>query len=249
METASNLLHLRGISHQIGDRILLENIDLSVTPGEIVTLIGPNGAGKSTLVKIALQLISPTQGQVHLERNLNVGYVPQSTDLDHSLPMTVERFLQLAGKNNKAQIKETLKTVEVDALVKTPLQNVSGGEMRRILLARALLKQPDLLILDEPTAGVDVSGQADIFKLIQTIRDKTGCGVLLISHDLHIVMAGTDKVVCLNRHLCCSGHPEDVRQHPEFVSLFGQSDANRFAIYTHHHDHDHDLHGDVHPHD
>ncbi|NKB65070.1 MAG: zinc ABC transporter ATP-binding protein ZnuC [Gammaproteobacteria bacterium] len=239
------LLSLHGISVKKESDFLIENIALAVQQGEILTIVGPNGAGKSTLVKVALGLIKPETGHVQSIQNLRIGYVPQNVDIDETFPITVERFLRLGHKYSLQQLLITLKKVNADALLDSPLQAISGGELRRVLLARALLKKPQLLILDEPTAGVDVAGQAEIFTLIKSIRDQQNCGVLLISHDLHIVMAGTDRVVCLNRHLCCSGTPEHVQQHPEFIALFGQSHANKFAIYAHHHDHTHDLHGRI----
>jgi len=240
------LLELRSISIRATQELLLDNVTLSISNQEIVTLIGPNGAGKSTLVKVALGLLSPDEGEVYRKTAIKIGYVPQNIDMDHTLPVSVKRFLTLGGNYSKTDILETLERVDVASLLETPLQKVSGGEMRRILLARALLIRPDLLILDEPTAGVDITGQAEMYSLIQQIRDKNQCGILLISHDLHVVMAATDKVICLNRHLCCTGTPEHVQQHPEFVALFGHSDAGKFAIYPHYHDHSHGLHGEVH---
>ena len=239
------LVNLQNISVERQSGVLLENINLTVKQGEIVTIVGPNGAGKSTLVKVALGLMKPSSGQVEVRPSLSVGYVPQDIDMDDTLPIMVNRFLQLNKRYSNADLHAALKQVHATKLFHSPLQTLSGGEVRRVLLARALLKNADLLILDEPTAGVDVAGQAEIFTLIKHIRDQRKCGILLISHDLHVVMAATDRVVCLNRHLCCSGSPEHVQQHPEFVALFGQSDANKFAIYAHHHDHSHDLHGDI----
>lgn len=242
---AISLLKLNGISVKRHKNTLIEDIDLTIERGEIVTIVGPNGAGKSTLVKVALGLIKPTKGNVRTLPQIKIGYVPQNVDIDETFPVTVGRFLQLNHRHTKGDLLDALSNVNASKLFDAPLQSISGGELRRVLLARALLKKPDLLILDEPTAGVDVSGQAEIFALIQNIRDLTQCGILLISHDLHVVMAATDKVVCLNHHLCCSGTPEHVQQHPEFIALFGKSHATEFAIYAHHHDHSHDLHGHI----
>ncbi|NKB77097.1 MAG: zinc ABC transporter ATP-binding protein ZnuC [Gammaproteobacteria bacterium] len=244
-KNAPPLLSLHGISVQRQSGFLIENITLTVQQGEILTVVGPNGAGKSTLVKVSLGLIEPDTGHVETTPNLKIGYVPQNVDIDETFPITVGRFLQLNDKHSHYELLRILEQVNAENLIYSPLQAISGGELRRVLLARALLKKPELLILDEPTAGVDVSGQAEIFTLIQAIRDQQNCGILLISHDLHIVMAGTDKVVCLNRHLCCSGTPEHVQQHPEFIALFGQSHATKFAIYAHHHDHSHDSRGRI----
>lgn len=245
-KTTDALIELNNISMQRGDDVILERINLTVSRNEIVTLIGPNGAGKSTLIKIALKLIKPDQGSVVAAANLNIGYVPQAVSLDESLPVSVQRFLELSGTKNHRALSDAMRHVSAEKLLGKSLRDISGGEMRRVLLARALLSKPDLLILDEPTSGIDISGQSALYTLIQWIRDTFHCGILLVSHNLHIVMAATDRVICLNRHLCCSGTPEDVQQHPEFVSLFGHAAAGELGIYRHHHDHEHDLHGDVH---
>ena len=200
------------------------------------------------MIKIALGLINPDQGKVIKAKNINIGYVPQSIDLDQTLPILVSRFLRLAHKYPANEIHQVLEQVGGEHLLEKSMHDLSGGELRRILLARALLLKPDLLILDEPTSGVDLTGQSKLYSLIQWVRDHLGCGVLLVSHNLHIVMAATDKVVCLNRHICCSGTPEDVQHDPEFVSLFGHHSAHSIGIYTHHHDHDHGLDGNIHRH-
>jgi zinc transport system ATP-binding protein len=245
-EDDSALIHLNKISVMGGGEYILKEVDLSVSRNEIVTMVGPNGAGKSTLVKIALGLIKPDQGTVISCHGLKTGYVPQSVNLDESLPISVKRFLEVSGTKNTEKLTAALHHVGAGNLLGHSLRNVSGGELRRILLARALLMKPDLMILDEPTSGVDIGGQASLYSLIQWIRDTYHCGILLVSHNLHVVMAATDRVVCLNRHLCCSGTPEHVQQHPEFVSLFGNKVAGELGFYRHDHDHEHDLHGDVH---
>ena len=244
-ENSAPLLSLDHVSLRIGATSVLEHIDLRVDSSEIVTLIGPNGAGKSTLIKVALGLVTPDRGRVARRPGLVIGYVPQSVEFDRALPLTVGRFLSLdplaAGRN----AADVLDEVGAGSLADASMLSISGGEMRRVLLARALRREPDLLILDEPTAGVDVNGQTELYRLIHGIRDQHECGVLLVSHDLHIVMAATDRVLCLNRHLCCSGEPHNVAQHPEFIALFGDRAASQLAIYHHHHDHRHNLHGEV----
>jgi zinc transport system ATP-binding protein len=245
-ESDGTLIQLENISVLRGGEHILKRVNLSVSRNEIVTMIGPNGAGKSTLVKIALGLIKPDQGAVISRHGLKTGYVPQSVNLDESLPISVKRFLEVSGTKNSEKLLTALRHVGAENLLEHSLGNVSGGELRRILLARALLMKPDLMILDEPTSGVDIGGQASLYSLIQWIRDTYHCGILLVSHNLHVVMAATDRVVCLNRHLCCSGTPEHVQQHPEFVSLFGTKVAGELGFYRHDHDHEHDLHGDVH---
>ncbi len=238
------LLSARGVCVQSGNRLLLDSINLAVHEGEIVTVIGPNGAGKSTLLKALLGLQPLSAGTVTRHHPLRIGYMPQKLSLNPLLPMSVQRFLQQTG-TSQAQIADALAQTGVAALQHQSLHQVSGGELQRVLLARALLRQPQLLVLDEPAQGVDVCGQADLYRLIAELRERHHCGVLLVSHDLHLVMAATDTVICLNQHICCQGHPEHVSRHPEYLQLFGRQFAEDIAIYTHHHDHDHDLHGNV----
>ena len=239
------LLSAQQVSVCVGDRPLLDNISLDLREGEIVTVIGPNGAGKTTLLKTLLGFIAPSNGSITRSHGLRIGYMPQKLSLNPLLPMTVQRFLQQTGAMSTA-IQQALTETGVAALAKQSLHKVSGGELQRILLARALLRKPELLVLDEPAQGVDVCGQADLYRLIADVRQRYHCGVLLVSHDLHIVISATDTVICLNRHICCQGHPEHVSQHPEYLQLFGRQIADDIAIYTHRHDHDHDVHGNVH---
>lgn len=238
------LLRLEGVCYQHDDTSILSDIDLSMNKGEIVTLIGPNGAGKTTLVKLVLGLLQPSQGIVSRKKKLRIGYMPQHLHIDPTLPITVKRFLQLANTNRSA-IEQVLQEVGIAELLDRPIQRISGGEMQRVLLARALLRKPELLVLDEPAQGVDINGQNELYQLISTIRDRQGCGVLMVSHDLHLVMAQTDTVICLNHHVCCHGYPEQVSNDPAYRELFGAQQAAALAIYQHHHDHDHDIHGDV----
>jgi len=229
-------------------RPVLKNVEARVGAGEIVTLIGPNGAGKTTLVRVMLGLHRPDAGTVNRRKGLVIGYMPQRLSVDPSLPMTVYRFLGLGiarGGAGQGRRRAVLAEVGAGHVAESPIQDVSGGEMQRVLLARALLRDPDLLVLDEPVQGVDVGGQAELYALIRGIRDDRGCAVLMVSHDLHVVMAATDHVVCLNHHVCCAGHPETITRHPEFVSLFGANIAAELAVYHHSHDHGHDVHGDV----
>ena len=197
------LVEVSGASVEFAGRLVLEAVDLTVRPGKIVTLIGPNGSGKTTLARLALGLLKPTRGSVRRRRGVRIGYVPQTIHIDETMPLTVRRFLALSGRPTTAEITEALDAVHAAHILASPIQSISGGEMKRALLARALLRRPDLLVLDEPSAGVDVTGQAELFELIDSIRKRTGCGILLVSHDLHLVMAATDEVLCLNRHVCC----------------------------------------------
>lgn len=239
------LLSMNDVTVSHGETPAIEGVTMSLRRNEIVTVIGPNGAGKSTLIKTALGIIQPDSGNVSRLKKIQIGYVPQSVALDPTLPLSVERFLRLGTTASNERITELLRSVGIENLQHTSMHHISGGEMRRVLLARSLIKKPDLLILDEPTAGVDISGQNEIYALVSSIRDQFQCGILLVSHDLHIVMAATDRVLCINRHLCCSGSPEHVREHPEYLAIFGEQPADRIGIYRHHHDHHHDLHGDV----
>lgn len=242
---AAPLLSAAHLRVQAGERLLLDDINLQLHAGEIVTVIGPNGAGKTTLLKTLLGFIAPSSGTITRRPALRVGYMPQKLALNPLLPMTVQRFLQQTNTNNAA-ISQALAETGVAALAQQSLHKVSGGELQRVLLARALLRKPELLVLDEPAQGVDVCGQADLYRLISEVRQRYHCGVLLVSHDLHLVMAATDTVICLNHHICCQGKPEHVSQHPEYLQLFGRQIAADIAVYTHHHDHDHDVHGNVH---
>jgi zinc transport system ATP-binding protein len=242
MSTA--LIQLEGVGVSFAGQHVLNDVKLAVQPGEIVTLIGPNGAGKTTLVRAVLGLLKTDVGSVWRKPKLRIGYMPQKLHVDATLPLSVLRFLRLVPGVSRVSALAALEEVGASQVIDSPLQSISGGELQRVLLARALLREPELLVLDEPVQGVDVAGQADLYRLITRLRDRHGCGVLMVSHDLHLVMSTTDQVVCLNRHVCCSGHPEQVSGDPAFVELFGQ-DAQDLAIYHHRHDHAHDLHGGV----
>jgi len=239
------LVEARGIGIRFNGRQVLDQVDLSVYPREIVTLIGPNGAGKTTLVRIILGLLKPDQGKVKRHKGLRIGYMPQRLTLSANLPLTVKRFLGLAQVSHITQLKQVAAELEIERLLESQMITLSGGETQRVLLARALLRNPQLLVLDEPVQGVDVTGQAELYGLISRIRNSHDCGVLMISHDLHLVMAATDRVFCLNQHVCCSGHPEAVSKHPAYLELFGSPASAKLALYTHHHDHRHDIHGNV----
>jgi zinc transport system ATP-binding protein len=238
------LVRLEGIELELGGRRVLEGVDLAVAPGSIVTLIGPNGAGKTCLVRVALGLVRPSAGHVTRRANVRIGYVPQRLAIDPTLPLTVERFIELGGRLEHGRIKALLAEVGVEGLGRAAMQGLSGGELQRVVLARALARDPDLLVLDEPAQGVDVLGQIELFDLVTRVRARRGCGVLLVSHDLHLVMAATDIVVCLNHHVCCTGHPEAVGRHPAYLALLGPA-AHGLAVYAHSHDHEHDVAGHV----
>jgi len=227
------LINAQNLSFSVQGKTLVKDVSLSVSLGEVVTIIGPNGAGKSTLLKLLLGLLVPTAGTVEKSSTLRVGYMPQRLQLNPQMPLTVDRFLALA-RHKPQSIDAVLAKTGVQALRFAEMQSLSGGELQRVLLARALFSQPQLLVLDEPVQGVDVNGQSQLYQLITDLRDELNCGVLMVSHDLHLVMAGTDHVVCINQHVCCDGHPEKISDH-----------VGQFATYSHHHNHRHNLHGDV----
>jgi zinc transport system ATP-binding protein len=239
------LLNARDISLQYNQRQVLQNISLTINTRQIVTLIGPNGAGKTSLVKIVLGLVPPTSGEIERLEGIRIGYMPQRLQVDQSMPVSVSRFLSLGANARADRIDDALEEVGASVLKDSQLFALSGGELQRVLLARALIQEPQLLVLDEPAQGVDVNGQAELYRLIADIRDRHGCGILLVSHDLHLVMSATDEVICLNQHVCCHGHPEQVSNDPAYLELFGKKDAETLAVYTHHHNHSHDLAGDV----
>jgi zinc transport system ATP-binding protein len=239
------LISVSDLTVRFGEAATLDRVNLAVQPGEIVTVIGPNGAGKTTLLRVMLGLTEADSGQVDRRGKLRIGYMPQSIAIDETLPLTVRRFLDLGGRVGKGRRREVLEDVGVRHLLAQPLQRISGGEMQRVLLARALLRDPELLVLDEPAQGLDVVGQADLYELIGQLRGRLGCGVLMVSHDLHLVMAAADRVVCLNHHVCCTGAPHDVAEHPEYLALFPETPVATLGIYTHHHDHSHAVTGEV----
>ena len=238
------LLVAENVGFTIRGKTILADVSLQLQNKEIITLIGPNGAGKTSLIRILLGLSSATSGKVKRQDNLRIGYVPQGIHVPDVMPLRVYDFLNVSGKYSIEQCQKMLDEVDCDYLLYSAMQNISGGEMQRVLLARALLKKPQLLVLDEPASGMDIIGQQALYETIRHIRDKHNCGILMVSHDLHLVMASTDRVICLNTHICCTGHPDDVSEHPEYLKLFGDA-IDGLALYSHHHDHEHDLHGNI----
>jgi zinc transport system ATP-binding protein len=228
-------------------RTILQGIDIDIAPGEIVTLIGPNGAGKTTLVRVLLGLERPDRGITVRRKGLVVGYVPQRLEIDRAIPLNVTRFVELGRRAEQTEIDRALTEVGAANFGDRQVSELSGGELQRVLLARALVRLPDVLVLDEPARGVDYAGEAELYTLIGRLRSERGFGVLLVSHDLHVVMAQSDRVLCINRHVCCSGVPQSVAQHPEYARLFGPQAARAFGLYQHSHDHRHDLAGEPGP--
>lgn len=244
MSGKQTLIEASGLGKRFAGRTVLENVDFTIHSHEVVTLVGLNGCGKTTLLRILLGLEKADSGRVTRAPSLKIGYLPQKFHPDPVLPMTVRAFLRLASpeKNIRTEITAEL---EIEHLLDRSFATLSGGEGQRVLLARAMMRQPDLLVLDEPVQGVDISGQSELYALISTLNKRHGCAVLMVSHDLHLVMAATDNVLCLNRHICCSGHPLQVSKDPAFLRLFGDQAAQSLALYEHHHDHAHDLRGRV----
>jgi zinc transport system ATP-binding protein len=244
---ADTLIAGEGLSLAHGAQTVLRNVNVSVRAGEIVTVIGPNGAGKSTLLRILLGLLKPDTGTVRRRDGLRIGYLPQRLPVDPVLPLTVARLMTLTVRRPRDAVEAALAETGVAHLIDAAVQTLSGGELQRVLLGRALLVEPDLLVLDEPVQGVDFAGEAALYELIGGLRRKRGCGILMVSHDLHVVMAAADRVICLNRHVCCAGTAETVGRHPEYIRLFGARAAQALAVYTHHHDHAHTIAGGVVP--
>ena len=239
-----NLLAADHACIRFGEIEVLHDITLGIQPGEIVTIVGPNGSGKSTLLRGLLGIVPVSSGRVSRMPGLRVGYVPQKLALDRSLPMTVRRFLSLPNRVSDEQAKAALLQVELPDIAGWQMASLSGGQLQRVLLARALLSRPQLLVLDEPTQGLDQPGEAAFYRLIEEVRRETGAAVLMVSHDLHVVMSASDRVICLNGHICCEGAPAVVSTAPEYRALFGLGTKGALALYRHVHDHDH-----AHPHD
>jgi zinc transport system ATP-binding protein len=237
MNDPNLLLAAEGLNKTFGASRVIANVSLSLTRGNIVTVIGPNGSGKTTLLRLLLGLETPDSGSITRAPGLKIGYMPQKLTIDPILPITVEWFLKLSA--NGQDIRAVAEETQITHLLNAKLQSVSGGEFQRVLLARAMLCNPDLLVLDEPAQGVDVNGQASLYDLISNVARRHNTAVLMVSHDLHLVMSSTDHVICLNHHICCSGHPHSVQGDPAFTELFGSHVAQSLAVYTHHHDHDH----------
>ncbi|CUH40395.1 Zinc import ATP-binding protein ZnuC [Jannaschia seosinensis] len=235
-----SLLTIEGLDVRYDGRRVLHDVDLSIDSGEIITVVGPNGSGKSTLLRTVIGAVRPSGGRIIHRPGLRIGYVPQKLPVDRSLPMTVRRFMALPDAAPKAAVEAALARADVAEIASSQLATLSGGQMQRVLLARALLNDPHLLILDEPTQGLDQPGTASFYQRIAAIRAETGCAVLMVSHDLHVVMAASDRVICLNGHVCCDGRPEYVASAPAYRALFGSGTQGALALYRHEHTHRHD---------
>ncbi len=232
------LIESRGLTFSRGGQSILRDVDVAVRRGEIVTVVGPNGSGKTTLLRLLVGAERPDDGVIARAPGLRIGYVPQRLAIDHTMPITVDRFLALTGGDRAAR-RVALERVGIDALGERQMIDLSGGQFQRALLAQAILRRPDLLALDEAAQGLDQPGVAQFYRLIEELRAELGCGVLMISHDLHVVMAASDRVICLNGHVCCEGAPTAVSAAPEYRALFGLGTQGALALYRHEHDHSH----------
>ncbi|MGC6475665.1 MAG: ATP-binding cassette domain-containing protein [Parvibaculales bacterium] len=246
--TSPPLISADNISLNGTHQKILDGVSLELAQGDFVTLIGPNGAGKSMLLKCLLGLIRPDSGHVERQADLRIGYMPQSLSIDPVLPISVTYFLTMAGQNTEAEIAEIVQETDIKTLLNRQLHDLSGGELQRVLLARALLNQPQILILDEPAQNLDVTGQLAFYKNLEKIYQKRSITILMVSHDLHLVMSSSQRVICLYHHICCQGAPQAVTKDPEFTALFGQDMARMMAVYPHDHDHHHE-HDHNHEHD
>jgi len=241
-----NLIQTRDMSIHYGEEVVLEHVNFQISSGEIVTLVGPNGSGKSTLIRALLGVVPLSNGSIVKQEGLRVGYVPQKLMIDKTMPLSVARFLALPGQAATGETDVVMERIGIVGLQGKQMADLSGGQFQRVLLARALLARPEILILDEPTQGLDQPGIAAFYRIIEEVRKDIGCAILLVSHDLHVVMSASDRVICLNGHVCCEGTPQVVSAAPEYRALFGVGTGGTLALYRHEHDHDHSH---DHPHD
>lgn len=236
-----SLISAEGIGVQYGARRVLQHMNFSIDAGEVVTIVGPNGAGKSVFLRVLIGAEQPNEGRVNRTHGLAIGYVPQRLSIGQTMPMNVARFLALSGSQNASNNQAMLARVGIPDRAKEQMASLSGGEFQRVLLAHALLGEPQVLILDEPTQGLDQPAVAAFYRLIEEVRDERGCAILMVSHDLNVVMRRSDRVICLNGHICCEGTPSDVSLAPEYQALFGVDNEGALALYHHEHDHSHDT--------
>ena len=235
-----SLIELNNLSVAYGSSEVLSDVSLTVNQGEILTIVGPNGSGKTTLFRALIGSVNPTSGWITRRKDLKIGYVPQRLHVGTTLPITVERFLRLQMNSSGISCQQALEKAGIQNLAQNQLSDLSGGQFQRVMLASALLTQPNLLLLDEATQGLDQLGSADFYRQIEKVRTETNCAVVMISHELHVVMSASDRVICLNGHICCEGTPELVTSDPEYHALFGTGTDGQLALYRHHHNHVHD---------
>ena len=244
MDQNKLLIKLENAGVYRSSKWLVRGISLEISKGQIVTLIGPNGSGKTTTAKMILNIMNADEGMVSGNAD-KMAYVPQKINIDWTMPLRVIDFMKITSSLNNNQINESLNMTGVDKLLYNQIHSLSGGEFQRVLIARAIAKKPDLLVLDEPVQGVDFNGEIALYNLIKEISVNLNCGILLISHDMHFVMSTTDHVICLNGHICCSGSPSNVVKNPEYIKLFGEHNSETLSYYQHQHDHSHNHDGSI----
>ena len=235
------LIEVQNLCVGYGNKEVLRNVNLSLNKKEIVTIVGPNGSGKTTLFKSIIGSTPISSGKVLIRPNLKIGYVPQVLNIDRSLPLTVERFLSLENRRHKREALSAQQVLDSNDLLFKQISTLSAGQLQRVLLARALVNKPDVLLLDEATRGLDQPGSAAFYKKIEEIRNTTGCAILMISHDLHVVMSASNRVICLNGHICCQGEPQSVASSPEYKAMFGSNVDGTLALYQHNHDNNNQI--------
>ncbi|VAV94514.1 Zinc ABC transporter, ATP-binding protein ZnuC [hydrothermal vent metagenome] len=236
-----HLIETHQMDIRLGRTTVLSHVDLHIDRGEIITIVGPNGSGKSTLLRAIIGAIPPARGHITRAPNLRIGYVPQKLHIDPTLPITVRRFLNLPRRHSTRDTTQALHQAGLPDLAEHQMSDLSGGQFQRVLLARALMGKPDLLILDEATQGLDQPGSSAFYHRIEEVRQTLNCAVLMVSHELHVVMSASDRVICLNGHICCEGKPETVASAPEYRAIFGSGTGGALALYRHDHDHEHDC--------
>ncbi len=247
--TTNSLISTENVCLHYGNDVVLHDIDFAVHPREIVTILGPNGSGKSSFLRILIGALQPSGGRIMRQKHLRIGYVPQRLSIDSNLPMSVNRFLSLGSRTDSILKQKWIDQVGIESLLPMQVSQLSGGQLQRVMLAQALLSNPQVLILDEATQGLDQQGEAAFYRLIEQVRNEQGCAIVLVSHDLHVVMSASDRVVCLNGHVCCEGAPTIVSAAPEYRALFGLGTEGALALYRHDHDHSHDDGHEHHHHD
>lgn len=238
--SAEPLLNAVDISVRQGSVEVLQKVTFSIHAGEIVTIVGPNGSGKSTMLRTLVGILPVHEGCIDRRRGLSIGYVPQRLQMERTMPLSVRRFFDLPRRARRDDLAQVSERVQVDHLLDKQMMDLSGGQLQRVLLARALLNKPDMLVLDEATQGLDQRGSAEFYHQIESVRNELGCAVLMVSHELHVVMSASDRVICLNGHICCEGTPEVVSSKPEYRALFGSGTRGALALYRHEHDHSHE---------
>ena len=244
MDKNNSLIKLENAGVYRSSKWLVRGISFEINKGQIVTLIGPNGSGKTTTAKMILNILDTDEGMA-TSNTSKMAYVPQKINIDWTMPLRVIDFMKITNNLNNTQITDSLTMTGVDKLLYNQIHSLSGGEFQRVLIARAIAKKPDLLVLDEPVQGVDFNGEIALYNLIKKISSNLNCGILLISHDMHFVMSTTDHVICLNGHICCSGNPSSVVKNPEYIKLFGEHNSETLSYYQHQHDHSHNNDGSV----